>query len=233
MLAEFGPNIWLAEGPVLTAAAGFHYPTRMAIIRLGGGELVIWSPIALSEPLRAEIEALGPVRYLVPPNALHHTFLGEWQRAYPDAMVFAPPGLREKRSDIRFDADLGDAPIAPWSGDIEHAIMWGNRITSEVVLFHHESRTAIFTDLLQQFPRGWFTGWRALIARLDLMEGAEPAVPRKFRVAFQDRVAARKALARILAWPTERVIIAHGPPVTGDGQAFLRRAFQWLDGRRP
>lgn len=229
MLAKFGRNIWLAEGPVLTAAAGFHYPTRMAIIRLGGGELVIWSPIALSEPLRAEVEALGPVRYLVPPNSLHHTFLGEWQRAYAGAMVFAPPGLREKRSDIRFDADFGDTPIAAWSGQIEHAIMWGNRITSEVVLFHRESGTAIFTDLLQQFPRGWFAGWRALIARLDLMEGSEPAVPCKFRVAFRDRKAARHALARILAWPTDKVVIAHGPPVTGDGQAFLRRAFRWLE----
>ena len=101
-----------------------------------------------------------------------------------------------------------------------------------MVLFHRESRTAIFTDLLQQFPRGWFSGWRALVARLDLMEGAEPAVPRKFRFAFQDRTAARKALARILAWPTDRVVIAHGAPVTRDGQAFLRRAFRWLDARK-
>jgi hypothetical protein len=216
---------------VVTAAAGFHYPTRMAVIRLAGGELVIWSPIALSEPLRAEVEALGSVRYLVPPNALHHTFLADWQQAYPEAMVFAPPGLREKRADIRLDADFGDAPIAAWSGEIDHAIMWGNRITSEVVLFHRESRTAIFTDLLQQFPRGWFAGWRALVARLDLMEGSEPAVPRKFRVAFRDRKAARHALDRILAWPTDKVVIAHGPPVTRDGQAFLRRAFHWLDGR--
>ena len=77
-------------------------------------------------------------------------------------------------------------------------------------------------------PSGWFKGWRALIARLDLMTAAEPTVPRKFRVAFTDRRAARESLRRILAWPTEKVIIAHGPPITDDGQAFLRRAFRWL-----
>lgn len=232
MLKEFGPNIWIAEGPTVTAAAEFHYPTRMAIMRLGNGELVLWSPTALSDALRAAIETLGPVRFLVPPNSLHHTFLGDWQKAYPDATVYAPPGLRERRGDIRFDADFGDDPIAAWAGQIDHAIMRGNRITTEVVFFHRESRTAVFTDLIQQFPRGWFSGWRALVARLDLMAAEEPAVPRKFRIAFADRRAARQSLQHILAWPTDKVIMAHGPLITQDGQAFLRRAFRWLLGRR-
>lgn len=228
MLKKFGSDIWIADGPTVTAAAGFHYPTRMVIIRLTTGDLVLWSPTAFTENLCAEIETLGAVRYLVPPNSLHHTFLGDWQQAYPDATVYAPPGLRETRKDIRFDADFSDEPIAAWVGEIDHAIMWGNRITTEVVFFHRQSGTTIFTDLIQQFPRGWFKGWRALVARLDLMIAAEPTVPRKFRVAFTDRRAARQSLQRILAWPTEKVIAAHIMPITDDGQAALRRAFRWL-----
>lgn len=230
MLKEFGRNIWITDGPAITAAAGFHYPTRMAVIRLTNGDLVLWSPTALTDDLRAEIETLGTVRHLVAPNSLHHTFLSEWQRAYPDAEAYAPPGLREKRMDIRFSVDFSDSPIAAWAGEIDHAIIWGNRITTEVVFFHRESGTAIFTDLIQQFPRGWFKGWRALVARLDLMTAAEPVVPRKFRVAFTDRRAARVSLQQILAWPTKNVIIAHGSTITDDGQAFLRRAFRWLAG---
>ena len=228
MLKEFGPNIWIAEGPAVEAAAGFHYPTRMAIIRLTNGDLVLWSPTALSDDLQAEVGAMGVVRYLVAPNSLHHTFLADWQRAYRDAKVYAPPNLPEKRKDIRFDAVFGDGPVAEWAGEIDHAIMWGNRITTEVVFFHRESRTAIFTDLIQQFPRGWFRGWRALVAQLDLMVAEEPAVPRKFRVAFTDRPAARPSLQRVLTWPTDKVVIAHGPLISHDGQAFLRRAFRWL-----
>ncbi len=227
MLEAFGPNIWIANGPKVTAAVGFHYPTRMAVIRLTSGDLVLWSPTALTDSLRAGIESLGAVRYLIPPNSFHHTFLGDWQQAYPDATVFAPPGLRQKRGDLRFDADFSDSPIAAWSGEIDHAILWGNRITTEVVFFHRLSGTAIFTDLIQQFPRGWFSGWRALVARLDLMTAAEPTVPRKFRMAFTDRRAALEPLRRILAWPTEKVIMAHGTPITGDGKAFLHRAFRW------
>ncbi|MFN3508090.1 MAG: DUF4336 domain-containing protein [Allorhizobium sp.] len=228
MLQEFGHNIWIADGPTVTAAAGFHYPTRMAIFRLTSGDLVLWSPTAPTVNLRAEIETLGAVRHLIPPNSFHHTFLGDWQRAYPEATVYAPPGLREKRMDIRFDADFSDSPIAAWGGEIDHAIVWGNRITTEVVFFHRLSGTAIFTDLIQQFPRGWFSGWRALVARLDLMTATEPTVPRKFRLAFTDRRAAREPLRRILAWPTEKVIMAHGPLITDNGHAFLHQAFRWL-----
>lgn len=231
MLKVFGPDIWISDGPVVTAAAGFHYPTRMTVIRLSNGDLVLWSPIAISESLSAAVRELGPVSYLVPPNSLHHTFLGEWQLAYPNAKVFAPPGLRQKRQDIRFDGDFNDCPVAAWAGAIDTAIVRGNRLTTEIVCFHHPSRTAIFTDLLQHFPPGWFGGWRALMARLDLMVADEPSVPRKFRLAFTDRRAARGALQQILSWPTEKVLIAHGDPVITDGQALLRRAFRWLSDR--
>lgn len=228
ILQQFGPGIWLADGPVVTAAAGFHYPTRMAVIRLVGGGLFVWSPVALSEELRGELVALGEVRFLIPPNSLHHVFLADWLRAWPEAKVYAPPGLREKRPDIRFDGDLGDAPITEWKDDLDQVVMRGNRITTEVVFFHHPSRTALFTDLIQQFRPGWFKGWRALVARLDLMVAPEPSVPRKFRLAFTDKQAASAAVERVLSWPAEKVVMAHGEPVTSDGVAFLRRAFAWL-----
>jgi len=106
--------------------------------------------------------------------------------------------------------------------------MRGNLIITEIVFFHRKSATVLFTDLIQHFRPGWFKGWRAIVARLDLMVATEPSVPRKFRVAFTARRAARGAIRQILAWPAERVLMAHGDPVTEGGQVFLRRAFRWL-----
>jgi hypothetical protein len=229
MLQQFGPGIWIADGTDLVAALGFHYPTRMAVIRLDNGDLVIWSPTALTEALRAAVDALGTVRHLVAPNALHHVFIGDWKGAWPGALLYAPPGLRAKRKDLAFDADLGDAPMPSWDGAIDQ-VMLANAIATEIVFFHRESGTVLFTDLLQQLPAGWFSGWRALIAKWDLMTGPEPAVPRKFRLAFTNRKAARAAVQRILAWPAEKVLMAHGTPVTKDARAFLARAFRWLTG---
>jgi len=226
-LQPFGAEIWVSAGPE-TQVIGFRYPTRMVVIRLAGGDLVVLSPVALTPGLKVEIEALGVVRHVVGPNALHDLFLSEWRQAYPQATLHAAPGLRQLRSDLEFDADLTDTPFPDWAGDLDQVIVWGNRITAEVVFFHRPSGTAIFTDLIQQFPRGWFKGWRALVARLDLMTEAEPAVPWKFRVAFSDRLAARASLRRILEWPTTKVLMAHGAPVERDAQAFLARAFRWL-----
>ncbi len=223
LLQPFASGLWLAAGPQVEVI-GFAYPTRMAVIRLADGGLLIWSPVALTPALRTEVEALGPVTRLVAPNSLHDRYLAEWRQAFPAARAYVAPGFAASQGDI----ELGDAPPADWAADLDQVIVRGNRITTEVVFFHRPSRTVIFTDLIQQFPPGWFKGWRALVARLDLMTAAEPAVPRKFRTAFTDRPAARAAVRRILAWPSETVIMAHGPPVERGGQAFLTRAFAWL-----
>ncbi len=229
MLRQFGSEIWIADGADVSTG-GFHYGTRMAVIRLSDRGLFVWSPIKLTEQLRYEIEVLGDVHHLVPPNSLHHLFLDDWRRAYPDAKAWAAPRLRKKRKDINFAGDLGNDPAPAWAGDIGQVVVPGNLITTEVVFFHRKSATVLFTDLIQQFPPGWFSGWRETVARLDLMVGHEPAVPRKFRTAFVNRRAARSALARILEWPAEKVLMAHGAPVTSDGRACISRAFGWLMG---
>ncbi len=227
MLREFGQEIWIADGPGVTVA-GFQYPTRMAAIRLSNGDLVVWSPTRLTDDLKSAMDALGSVRHIVAPNSLHHLFLQEWKHACPGAMLYAPPGLRKKRKDIAFDADLDDRPNTDWAGEIDHIPMRGNLITTEVVFFHRKSGTVLFADLIQQIPAELLSGWRAVVAKLDLMTGPEPSVPRKFRFAFTNRRVARNAAKRILAWPAEKVVMAHGTPVEKDASDFLRRAFDWL-----
>lgn len=226
LLRAFGPEIWLADGP-LADVAGFRYPTRMAVIRMPDGGLLAWSPVALSVDLRAELAALGDARLLVAPNSLHHLHLAQWREAYPAATLCAAPGLARKRPDLACDVELGDVPVA---ADLDQVVVRGNVLTTEVVFFHRPSGTVLFTDLLQQFPPGWFRGWRALVARLDLMTQPQPAVPRKFRLAFTDRRAARESIRRILAWPAQKVVMAHGTPVDRDAPAYLRQAFRWLGG---
>ncbi len=227
LLRAFGPAIWIAEGPVVSFY-GFPYPTRMALIRLRDGGLFVWSPIALSPPIGAAVDVLGPVRYIVSPNALHHLFLGEWKSAYPEARLYAPPGLRRKRKNLEFDADLGDSPELEWAADIDQVVVAGSLFMTELVFFHRASGTAIFADLIQNFPRDWFKGWRGAVARLDGLVAPNPGAPREWRASFLNRRAARAALKRILDWPIERVLIAHGDTVDSNGAAFVRRAFAWL-----
>ena len=227
MLTAFGPHVWLAAGPE-TRVAGFAYPTRMAIVRLADGSLWIWSPVALTPALAAAVDGLGPVRHLIAPNTLHHLSVGAWQAAYPAAHLHAAPGLRARRPDLEIDADLADTAPPAWAGQIDQIIMRGNRITTEAVFFHRASATALFTDLIQQFDAQAFSGWRRVVARLDLMTAPAPTVPRKFRLAFTNRAAARVAINRVLAWPIERLVMAHGPAIGQGGHAAVAKAFNWL-----
>lgn len=225
MLKSFADEVWLVDDDPLSVL-GFSYPTRMAIIRLHSGELFIWSPTRLPDALKSEVDRLGPVKYLIAPNSLHHLFLPEWHTAYPDAIVFGTEALQKKRKDVHFDATL--AGPAPWSHEIEHVLVEGNLITTEAVFFHKASGTVLFTDLLQQFSTRDFKGWRRFVARLDRMICDSPSVPRKFRFAFWGRRKAKRALTQILDWPIKAVIIAHGTPITSNAKAKLRNAFSWL-----
>jgi hypothetical protein len=227
MLKQFGHEIWIANGSEV-AVLGFRYPTRMAVIRLSGGGLLIWSPITLTNALRAEVNAFGEVRHIVAPNSLHHLFAPEWKRAYPSAKVYAPPGLREKRKDIEFAGDLGNAPIPDWAGEIDQALMLGNLITTEVVFFHVKSGTVLFADLIQQFPPNWFSGWRAFVARMDLMAAPEPSVPSKIPCHVHQPPRRACLVGTYSRMAAKKVLMAHGTPVTDDGNAFMRRAFRWL-----
>ena len=226
-LRQFGPEIWIADGPV-APFHGFPYPTRMAVIRLSDGSLFVWSPVALSHTLRVAIDALGTVQHLVSPNALHHLFLGEWKSAYPMARLCATPRLRRKRKDLSFDVELGDAPEPEWAANIDQVVMHGSFALTEVVFFHRDSHTVLIADLVQNFPRDWFRGWRGVLARLGGIVAPNPGTPRDWRTSFLDRRAARLALAKILAWPIHRVLIAHGDLPTTDGAAFVRRALGWM-----
>jgi len=228
VLRAFGKGIWFADGATVSYY-GFDYPTRMVLIQLSEGQLFVWSPIALSGKLQRDIAALGTVSFLVSPNRLHHLFLQEWKAAYPRALAYASPGLRNKRPDIVFDGELGDLPESAWAPDIDQVVVGGSPLT-EVEFFHHPSRTVIFADLIQNFQPDCFKGWRAIVARLDGICAPNPGAPREWRLLFYNRRIARSAMRRILTWPIERVLVAHGEPILLDGKTFLRRAFKWLLG---
>jgi hypothetical protein len=228
MLTKIDRDIWIADGPHVSFY-GFPYPTRMTIVRLRGGGLWICSPIPTSAVSADEISRLGPVQHLVSPNKIHHLFLVEWKAAWPEAKLWAPPGLARRRPDLSFDGELGDEPAAAWAGEIDQVIFHGSFAVEEVVFFHHASRTAVVTDLVQRFEASTLPWWCRPIMRLEGLVGPEGSTPREWRLSFWKRDAARAARRKTLGWNPERVIIAHGECIQSHGRAVLERALSWLD----
>jgi hypothetical protein len=95
------------------------------------------------------------------------------------------------------------------AAEIDQVAVRGSFLT-EMVFFHRQSRTAIFADLVQNFPPSWFGGWRSVLARLDGICEPNPGAPREWRFTFFNRRAARASLmpfspgrSNVCSWRTE------------------------------
>lgn len=74
----------------------------MSVIKLTSGNLVIFSPIPLTDEVAASIASLGgSVSYLIAPDIEHHMSLAPWKAKFPGAIVIGPEGLREKRAEMK------------------------------------------------------------------------------------------------------------------------------------
>lgn len=223
-LRQLAENLWVAERR--QAFYGLEVGTRMTVIRLADGSLLLHSPIPLQPDLRAALDALGPVRYAVAPNRLHHLYAGKVAEAYPDARLWVAPGLERKRPDLVFEAVLGDEAPAPWKGQVDQVFFAGRPYENEVAFFHRASRTLIVCDLAFNFgpsaaaPTRWF---------MRLLRSYGYFGPTKLDpLLIRDRRAARASLEKILAWDFDRVIVAHGDVLESGGNALLREGYGWL-----
>ncbi len=226
-LTQIGPDIWTAEGPAVPFL-GFPYTTRMTVIRLSNGEVFLHSPIARRPDVDREVSDIGPVKYLVSPNKIHHLFLQAWKVAHPRARLYASPGLKAKRKDLEFKAELGDTPEPEWAADIDQVIVHGSPAMEEVEFFHKPSKTLIVTDIIQRFPPEHFKGWRRTVMRLWGLTAPMGKAPREWRLSFLfGKKRLREAVDTMIGWQPERIVVSHGLNVEEDAVGYLRKAFDW------
>jgi len=227
MLEEFGPSLYVADGPEVSFF-GFPYPTRMVVVRLADGSAWVWSPIALDPELERAVESIGPVRHIVSPNKIHHLFMKEWTARWPEARLYASPGLAKRRRDLHFHAELGDEPDPAWAAEIDQTMLRGSFALEEAVFFHRPSSTAILCDVVQRNDPARMKGFKGMLMRLDGVMGDGGSTPREWRASFLRRGPARKARAEILAWNPERLVIAHGACAESGATEILTRALAWI-----
>lgn len=197
---------------------------RMAVIRVRSGDLLVHSPAPLEPELREELDQLGRVRYVVPASALHgHLYMEQYAAAYPDAELFAAPGLERRRPDLRFARQLGEDPEPGWRGEVDQAVLRGHRLLTEVLFLHRDSGSLIVGDACwnvtarMPFSARLWAGWR---------RGAHPTPV--FRLGLRDRAAARASVERVLEWDFDRIVIGHGELVETGGREAFRAAYRWL-----
>jgi hypothetical protein len=223
-LRQLADDLWVVERS--QKFLGLPVGARMTVMRLADGRLLLHSPVKLDPALREQLDALGPVSYVVAPNRVHHLYAGEVARDYPDARLWIAPGLETKRPDLEFEAILGDDAPEEWRGQVDQVFFAGRPYENEVAFFHRASRTLITCDLAFNFGPTAATPTRLF---MSLIRSYGHLGPTKLDpLLIRDRRLARASLERILAWDFDRVIVAHGDVQASGGREILREGYKWL-----
>jgi hypothetical protein len=217
-------NIWIADRP--QRFYGLEVGTRMTVIRLADGSLLLHSPVSLDPELRRELDSIGRVRFAVAPNRVHHLHAGKVADAYPEVRLWVAPGLERKRPDLAFVGVLGDDAPAEWKKEVDQVFFRGRPYENEVVFLHRASGTLIMCDLAFNFGPRAAAPTRLLMRLLRSYGRFGPS--KLDPLLIRDRRAARQSLERILAWDFDRVVVAHGDVLESGGREALRQGYSWL-----
>jgi len=228
MLERVDEGVWVAAAPL--KFKGLHLGTRMTVARLPGGDLWVHSPIALTPELRAEVDALGPVRHIVAPNLFHHMFAGQWQAAYPSASLWGPAALARKRKDLKLTSTLEQASGAPWANELAPLHIDGCML-DETVFVHGPTRTLVASDITENFTTSphWLTRTYLKMAGIHGRIGFS----RLLRFLYRDRPAARRSIDTLLTRDFDRIVLAHGDVIPDGGKQALQSTYGFLGGGRP
>jgi hypothetical protein len=201
----------------------------MTVVRISSGDLFLHSPIKFDQALANELQRLGRVRHLVSPNQFHYAHIGEWSKAYPDAITWASPRVRRRARarhiDVNFTRDLDAYPPEDWRRDIDQTLLPGGYF-KEFIFFHKASRTLILTDAiinieLDKMPEPWRTATKLTgmyHPRWQIFFGMRLPL-------FLQRRRTKAALAKVYSWHPERVLLSHGRCFESHGDEVIRRIF--------
>jgi glyoxylase-like metal-dependent hydrolase (beta-lactamase superfamily II) len=225
VLEPMGENIWAGEAVYDIMPGGpIKLQQVVRVIRLASGALVVVNPVNLTDDLRVQIDALGPVEFLVTQTGFHYMFIAPCQAAWPEAKLIGPQAHREKTEvqGLAYAGYLDDAaPFAP--GEIEQ-IHFDGHAFDETALYHAPSKSLLLTDMVLsgKAPRTRFIDFYCWLWGQHRAFGCLVY----HRLLTQDKAAMEASLSRMLAWDFEQILGGHGPAETTDAKRRLARAWE-------
>ncbi len=220
MLALIDKGIWTYQQEL--KLLGFPLGTRMTVIEVSEGELLLVSPVKMTDSALRQVGEAGNVKWIIAPNPFHHIYLNSAVRGFPDAITFAPRSLIIKRQDFNFQGVIEKQSEFPWKGAVEYHLYEPSAKYSEVLLFHPLSQTLIVTDFIFNLKEPHGTFHKVLGKVLNLT--GKPSFSLLSGLMVKDRKDVKEAVAQIEKWNPKRLIMAHGELFEGDVVSLVKDA---------
>ena len=152
-LRELWPGtLWVVQGSL--PQPGPSFPRNMVIYKIPGSEdLILFSPIALSESSMEELLALGNIAYLLVPNSWHRLDVGVYAKRFPQALVVAPASAADAVRSIKLKVHGTSEELLP-------------TIHSEIVVHELTPGKAEPLYQLPLFQDGKLEGYACVVADL-------------------------------------------------------------------
>jgi glyoxylase-like metal-dependent hydrolase (beta-lactamase superfamily II) len=205
---------------------------RSTAIRMKDGGVWVLASTPLDGETRATIDSMGPVKYIVGADSVHHLFLGQFQKAYPEAKLIAVQEAIDKKTaeGLRFDGAWGkDEPGTKYGfePEIQHIYFTGHS-NKDVAFYHADSKTLIEADLLFNLPAteqySQAKSWLPIFGF-----GLQPdSAIQKFAVTngmAKDVEAMKRDAKAVAAWDFDRIIPCHGDVIEKFGKKAWEQVY--------
>ncbi|MEM7593730.1 MAG: DUF4336 domain-containing protein [Cyanobacteria bacterium P01_A01_bin.83] len=231
MLQQVDRNLWVAEQPL--KFMGLPVGTRMTVICLTDNSLLLISPIQITSEIQQQLDDLGTVKYIIAPNLFHYLYLADCRKIYSQALVLAPPGLKEKQPNLKIDSIFAQDDIK-FDSQLEYTLFTGFqtlivsqiKTVNEIVFYHPSTKTLIITDSAFNFDRSFPLVTQFAARIIGSYQQLKPSWLEK--IAVKDKQKTKQSIEQILSWDFERVIMGHGKIVETNAKQQLAAGYQWL-----
>ncbi|KAJ3793084.1 hypothetical protein GGU11DRAFT_431988 [Lentinula aff. detonsa] len=231
VIREVAKDVWIFSRP-FSRFGIFPVGGRSTAVKMRNGNLWVLASTPLDSETKVKLDELGPVKYIIGADAVHHLFLSDFKKAYPEAKVVAPKAAIERVADkgLKFDA-WGSDPEGTQYGfeeDIQHCYFSGFA-NKDVAFFHPASKSMIQADLLFNLPPTEQYSKSKSSGRLPFVGNFGPFswFHSKFASAMgEDNEQMKRHVKIVASWDFERMIPCHGDVIEDRAKDAWKAAYK-------
>ncbi|KAI8986645.1 hypothetical protein BD414DRAFT_416221 [Trametes punicea] len=232
-IREVAKDVWTFSCPFARFGL-FPVGGRSTAVKLDNGDVWVLASSPLDQATKAKLAELGPVKWIIGADAVHHLFLGDFKKEYPDAKLIAVDEAIKKKAKegLKFDGAWGSDPPNTRYGfesDIQHCYFSGFK-NKDVAFYHPKSKTMIEADLLFNLPAIEQHSMTGSSGKFPLFSKFNPHMWVHKRFAWTlgvDKEAMKRDVKTVAGWDFERIIPCHGDVIEKNAKAAWMEAYKW------